>query len=352
MKRHLAFAIIGLLGGGLLTGLPASGATLKTYQFLTWSVTARSNDQTKQFDRCSAQTTYPNGVTIAFSVDRRYSWSLAFFNPSWDFVEGTTFGIVLRLSEREFLKESAVATDHQLVEVQLSDPTAAFEKLRKATALQVMAGAMTSEFGFGLAGPANVLSALMQCVAQQTLPATRPARSAGSNPKPTAPLRPALDLNPASNEEAATFVGQLLADARISNFRLLARAEIPPGMRGDVVWTAGAITGSVSIIAAPPKVDDLVSTLIGTDTGSCRGNYFAGMLPDTIDGPSVTRIFTLCQVQSTTNFVYYLAAPREGGGLYLLATMATTKSPTETTDLTAKDIDQAIRMTLHQATSH
>ena len=122
-------------------------------------------------------------------------------------------------------------------------------------------------------------------------------------------------------------------------------------MRGDVVWTAGAITGTASIIEASPKVDELVSTLIGTDTRSCRGNYFAGSLPDTIDGSSVTRIFTVCQVQSSANFVYYLAAPREGGGFYLLATMATAKSPAETTDQTAKDIDQAIRMALHQATS-
>jgi len=355
MTRHLVLAIAGLLSGSLLTGLPAHGATLKTYQFLNWSMTARSNDQTKQFDRCSAQTTYPNRVTIALSVDRRYSWRLAFSTPAWDFVEGTTFGIVLRLSEREFLKESAVATDHQLVEVQLSDPTATFEKLRRATALQVMAGAMTFELGFGLTGPANVLSTLMQCVAQQALPAARPARPPGPNAKPSVPLRPALDLNPtassAGNDDAATLVGHLLAEARISNFQLLAREEIPPGMRGDVVWTAGGITGTASIIEAPPKVEELVSTLIGTDTRNCRGNYFAGPLPDKIDGSSVIRIFTACQVQSTTNFVYYLAAPRDGGGFYLLATMATTKSPADTTDLTAKDIDNAIRTALHQATS-
>jgi hypothetical protein len=162
---------------------------------------------------------------------------------AWDFIEGTTFGIVLRLSEREFLKENAVATDHQSVEVQLSDPAATFEKLRKAMALQVMAGAKTFEFDFGLAGPANVLSALMQCVAQQLPPAARPARPAGPNVKPSAPPRPALDLNPAgnlagniaSNDEAATLVDRLLAEARISDVQVLAREKIPPGMRGDVV---------------------------------------------------------------------------------------------------------------------
>ena len=123
---HFVCALPALLGWSLSTGRSAAAATLKTYQFMTWTVTARSDDQTRQFDRCSAQTAYPNGVTIAFSVDRRYSWGLALSNPAWDFVEGTTFGIVLRLSERDLLKENAVAIDHQLVEVQLSDPTAAF----------------------------------------------------------------------------------------------------------------------------------------------------------------------------------------------------------------------------------
>jgi hypothetical protein len=352
---HLMLAMVCLLGGSLLTARSAPAATLKTYQYMNWSMTARSNDQTKQFDRCSAQTTYANGVTIAFSVDRRYSWGLAFSNPDWDFVEGTTFGIVLRLSAREFIKEDAVATDHQFVEVRLSDPTATFEKLRKATTLQAMAGAKTLEFAFGLAGPAQLLSALMQCVAQQALPPARPVRAPGPNGKTLAPPGAALNLNPAGNpadkDEAATLIGSLLADARISNFQFLAREEIPPGLRGDVVWTAGAVTGTASIAEAPPRVDELVSTLIGNETRSCRGNYFAGALPDTIERSSVTRIFTICQVQSTTNFVYYLAAPREGGGFYLLATMATTKSPSETTDKTAKDIDEAIRMALHQATS-
>src|SRR5258708_19937888 len=109
MKRHLAFAvyfvlaIMGLLGGSLLTGRSAPGATLKTFQFLGWSVSARSNDQTRQLDRCSAQTTYPNGVTLAFSVDRRYSWSLALSNPGWHFVDATTFSIVLPLIHPQFL---------------------------------------------------------------------------------------------------------------------------------------------------------------------------------------------------------------------------------------------------------
>src|SRR5258708_6892284 len=186
MKRQtgLASAIPFVLAMvGVLGARSASGAALKTYQYMNWSMTARSEDQTKQFDRCSAQTAYPNGATIAFSVDRRYSWSLAFSNPAWDFVEGTTFGIVLRLSEREFIKEDAVATERQLVEVQLSDPTAAFKRLRKAMALQALAGAKTLEFGFGLAGPANVLSALMQCVAQQAQPAARAARLPGPNAK-------------------------------------------------------------------------------------------------------------------------------------------------------------------------
>ena len=367
MKRHLAFAIrsafairfafaiVGLLGGSLSGSLPAPGATLKTYQFLSWSVTARSNDQTKQFDRCSAQTAYPSGFTIAFSVDRRYSWSLAFSNPAWDFVAGTTFGVVLRTGERDFLKQAAIATDPQLVEVQLSDPTATFEKLRKATALQVMAGAKTFEFGFGLTGVGQVLSTLMQCVAEQALPAARPVRPGGPNAKPSARAAPALNLNPAanpaSNEETATLIGSLMAEARISNFQFLAREETPPEMRGDVVWTSGAVTGTASIVEAPARADELVSTLIGADTRSCRGDYFAGSLPDRTDDSSMTRIFTVCQLRPTTSFVYYLVAPREDGGFYLLATMATTKSPTDTTDQTAKDIDEAIRKALHQATS-
>jgi len=361
MYRRFAFAIrfvcalLGLLGWSLSTGRTATAATLKTYQFMTWTVTARSDDQTRQFDRCSAQTTYPNGVTIAFSVDRRYSWGLALSNPAWDFVEGTTFGIVLRLSERDFLKQDAVAVDHQFVEVQLSDPTATFDKLRKATSLQVMAGAKTFEFGFGLTGPGNVLSTLMQCVAQQVLPAARPARPAGANVKPSTPPRAALNLNPASNPagpaEAATLVDGLLAEARIYNFQYLAREEIPTGMRGDVVWTAGAVTGTASIVEAPPLVDEVFSTLIGNDTRSCRGNYFAGTLPDPTDGTSVTRLFTACQVQSMTSFVHYLAAPRAGGGFYLLATMATAKSATDAVDQTAKDIEEAIRKAL-RAVSH
>src|SRR5260370_24813893 len=102
-------------------------------------------------------------------------------------------------------------------------------------------------------------------------------------------------------------------------------------MQGDVVWTAGGVTGTASIIEAPPKVDEFVSTLIGTDTRNCRGLYFAGPLADTIDGSSVIRIFTVCQEQSATSFVYYLAAPRDAAVFYLLATMATTKPPASTT---------------------
>ena len=217
-----------------------------------------------------------------------------------------------------------------------------------------MAGAKTFEFGFGLTGPGNVLSTLMQCVAQQAQPAARPVRSAGANVKPSAPPRAALNLNPASGPagpaEAATLVDSLLAEAQISNFQY-------PGPRGNSARNArrrrldrGAVTGTASIIEAPPLVDEVFSTLIGNDTRAAVAATIRRNAADTTGGAPVTRIFTACQVQSMTSFVHYLAA-RTPAGFYLLATMATARSATDAVDLTAKDIEAAIRKAL-QAVSH
>jgi hypothetical protein len=350
-----------LLAAGLLLGAHALGATLRSIQLGTWTISARSDDQTKQFDNCTAQAGYSNAIAISFSVDRQFLWHFAMSSMEWDFSPGSSFDVILKIGALDTVKEHATASNGQILQVVLDDPTAVFDLLRRGKSLQVFAGARTYEFA--LADAPEVFSTLLQCLTQQLTSPARTARTAGKQPNSAAVPRIKPTTTALAHAETNAFANDLLSEARISRFQLLepetgARAGVP----GNSTWKAGDITGSVSIMEGSASINDLVSQLMANDAQACQGFFFAGSLPITTQDASRARLLSSCQLLSTTTFTYYFSVPRSAGGFYVLAStgsMATAKvtgsagddSKIETTLQTLVELDSNLRLAIPRTLS-
>jgi hypothetical protein len=339
--RHF-IVLVGWLGASVLVSQGAYAATTKPFHIASWSGGAISNDQTRQFERCSANLTNAGGVTIIYSLSAQYSWSLAFSSPAWGFSKGDSFNVVLRTADRDDVRQRAIAVTNQLVELQLDDSIALFDRLRRRGQLQVVAGGLN--FGFELNANSEVLAALMQCVAQQR-PVPRNAKPITPFSSPPVPAQPAANPDPARRSEAAELAADIITYAGIHGASVLAPNE-SPGVRADAVWkVATAVTGVVSILApdSGTKLDDMPARLIAGDSQACHGEFFSAAVPEVIEDTRVMRIFTACYTAPTTTTIYYVAVKRNEGGLYLLAIKSSGIERLEAAPQPAKEVDGAVR---------
>ena len=87
------------------------------------------NQKEKQLDRCWAQLTNPDKITVIYSLDRHYMWTLELSNPSWNFPKGAAFDVAFGTGNRNTFRQRVTALDSKLVRVQLPDTVNAFEAL-------------------------------------------------------------------------------------------------------------------------------------------------------------------------------------------------------------------------------
>ena len=316
------------------------------FRISDWVGRAYPSQQEKQFNHCSAQLTNADKITIIYSLDRQYSWSLDLSSPSWNFTKGASFPVTLGLGNRGYIRQRAIATDAQLVRVQLPDNLAVFEALRKILQIDVVAGGLTTKFNLTYGN--QVLTALTRCVGRYAASARSRAAIAVWLKSPAG-----ADADSKIQHEAAVLATNIMAEVAIPNAVNLKPDEIPAGVPGDAVWKAGAILFTVSILPQKEmsEIDELTNLIIGGDAQKCRGDFFSGATLDATEAVRIARTFTNCQTPQATTSVYYLAVPRKQGGLYLLAIITSGFEITAAGEKTARDVDGKIRTSLPIALS-
>jgi hypothetical protein len=302
--------------------------------------------QEKQFDHCSAQLTNTDNITIIYSLDRQYKWNLELSSPAWNFVKGASFPVTFRFGKRGSIRQPAIATEAQLVRVELSDSLSAFESLRSIIQFELIAGGLNSNFN--VAYNNQVLIALTRC-------AVRYSASSRSRAAIAAWLKsvagPGSNIDPSIQREAATLATNIMTEAAIPKAASLQPNEVPAALTGDAFWRAGEFIFAVSVLSnkETSEIAELPSLIIGGGAQKCRGDFFSGAITDVIDALRVARAFTSCQTQEAATSVYYLIIPRKQGGLYLLATITNRFEITAPGLQTARDVDSMIRASINVA---
>jgi hypothetical protein len=265
-------------------------------------------NQSKDFEKCTAQSPNPEGIVISYSVDSQFRWRLAFSNPAWNFSDGYALSLLLRLGEQKFVRGRATATGSRTFEVETGDELALFTDLWMATGLQVTAGGL--RFRFELTNSNEVLSALLQCAA-------RGARFAQQS-KTTSPL--SVSVDPSIREEARSIAQEILAEGRTGEG--LAYQRNPTKQANPTVtWKNGLIVSALDVIY-PAGVSgplEMPVRILERDIRRCRNGLFFAWSREEIDQVQIARAATICPGAEATTFAYYAAAPRSKGGYYLLA---------------------------------
>ncbi len=170
--------------------------------------------------------------------------------------------------------------------------------------------------------------------------------------------QPPVPVNAAAHQaEATALAANILGQAGVAGFQILAPNNLPQGLHADAVWKAGPVIGTVSVVEADgkTKINDIPGILIGGDAQSCRGKFFSGSLPDETDQSPIARVFTSCQAPKATTSMYYIAVPRDqGGGFYLLAMMTNKAEQSKTeppAEERAKEMENSIRQAVFKVLS-
>lgn len=334
--KHALFCAALALSGSTAAHAAADGS----FRIFDWVGRAYWNKQERHFDRCAAQWTNPDKITITYSLDRHYVWSLDLSNPAWRFSKGASFEIIIGLGNGRFLKQRATALDPQQVRVRIPDSLSLFETLRKIYRIELVAGGMRSQFN--LMYDNQVLTALTQCVVRY-----------GTSAKDRAAIASWVKIyakaadaghDAATHKEAEAVAAGIMSAAELPKTGKLAPADTA-GLPGDAFRKLDKIIVSLTIVPRDetPGINELPALLIGADAHRCRGEFFSAALPDMIEKLRVARAFTSCLSQDTVRSAYYLAVPRKLGGIYLVAIAANDPDIVSAGKLTARDVDRRIR---------
>src|SRR5258707_13842716 len=127
---HRFLFITNVLASSAL-GCPGAAAAARPFQIENWSGAAYFNDQSKQFERCSASRKAANGAAMSYSIDRNLRWSLSISNENWSLYPGLALNVALKLDERT-LQARGAGIGKDGFEVQVEDDIALFSSLQTA----------------------------------------------------------------------------------------------------------------------------------------------------------------------------------------------------------------------------
>jgi hypothetical protein len=340
----LVLVCVSIAFSGSRTGLAASD---DVSAIPDWTVRPNfspkeKNQKERTLDRCSAQLTNADRITIIYSLDRHYMWTFELSNPSWNFPKGSTFEVAFGSGNRSYFRQRVAALEPQLVRVLLPDSVNSFEAFRRLPRLELVAGGLTSQFDLNYGNLA--LAALVKCVQRYGTTAKSRAAVAAWLKSPIGPAAgPSAD--PEIQKEASSLAANIISEADITKATNLKPGEIPPEAASDAAWKVGTNIFTVSILSQGdiPEIGDLTDLIIGGDAQNCRGDFFSGAMLDAIETVNVARAYTNCQTAQTSTAIYYFVAPRKRGGVYLLKTIVSGVEVTPTGEKNSKDLDGRIR---------
>ena len=297
----------------------------------------------KRLDRCTAQLTNADSITMIYSLDTHYLWSFELSNPSWNFPSGSKFDVSFGNRERGFFRQRVAALDPQLVRVLLPDSLNSFEVFRRLFKLDVVAGGLTTQFDLAYAN--QVLVALTQCVTKFGTTAKSKAAITAWLKSPIGPAARASS-DPTILKETVDLATAIVTEAEIAKAAVLKPDEVPDGVKGDTVWKIADNLFTISVLpkdAVPTEIGDLNDLIVGGDAQKCRGDFFAGAMLDVVESATIARAYTTCQTQQATTSTYYFVKPRRQGGLYLMKIIATGVEVPPTIERTIKELDAKVR---------
>jgi hypothetical protein len=337
------------VAASLLSGGVAHAANDGGFRIGDWSGRPHFSEQKdkrqkeRRFDRCSAQQTNADKITMIYSLDSHYMWSFELSNPSWNFPSGSKFDVSFGNRDRGYFRQRVAALDPQLVRVLLPDSVNSFEAFRRLFKLDVVAGGLTTQFD--LAYASQVLLALTQCVTKYGTTAKSKAAVAAWLKSPTGPAARASS-DPAILKETADLATAIVTEGEIAKAVALKPNEVPDGVSGDTVWKIADNVFTISVLPkdeVPLEIGDLNDLIVGGDVQKCRGDFFAGAMLDVVESATIARAYTACQTQQATTSTYYFVMPRRQGGLYFTKIIATNVEVTPTIERAIKDLDTKVR---------
>jgi hypothetical protein len=338
------------VAASLLSGAAVQAANDVSIRIGDWILRPHFSEQKdkkqkeRRLDRCSAQLTNADKITMIYSIDTHYMWTFELSNPSWNFPTGSKFDVSFGNPERGFFRQRVAAIDRQLVRVLLPDSVDSFEVFRRLFKLDVVAGGLTTQFDLAYAN--QVLLALTQCVTKFGATAKGKATVAAWLKSPIGPSAEASS-DPATLKETSDLASAIVTEGEIQKATALKPDEVPDGVSGDRVWRIADNLFTISVLPkdqVPAEIGDLNDLIVGGDAQKCRsGDFFAGTMLDVVESATIARAYTTCQTQQSATSTYYFAMPRKQGGLYFTKIIATGVVVPPTIERAIKELDAKVR---------
>jgi hypothetical protein len=323
MKLSWLLGLVAAVGFASL----AEAATVKTFKAGTWDASVHAEDGV--FTHCAASAVYKSGIAVIFSIDKSFSWVVAFSHRNWKYEIGETYPVAFTVDDMKPLTARATAYTTSAVRIQLKDSAELFARFKQGRVLRV-ATARKTVFEFNLTGTNEMLAVLLDCagakgglksVPMVSNPFGTSSASAPSQSPPRSAPPPQLN-DAAFQAEATALAANLLSAADMTGYRMMETAEVPQ-MKGDVRWIIPSkeAIGSIRIFPSMDKEEQraIGGQLIADDAKECRGKFASGSMPEDDKG-GTARAFTVCEAGSGPITMYYFTVPRSRGGAYVIAT--------------------------------
>jgi len=150
-----------------------------------------------KFFHCLMGAEFKSGITVFFSINRRYGVSVGFYNSNWNFQPHSTYPVRLSVDRSISQNIDATTNSKKTIRIVLRNKNAWYAAFRKGRRMRL--DAAKGRFDFRLVGTYVALPRMLDCV-DQALSAERgkgqnnPFGKTSANPFSTAKKQPACLL--------------------------------------------------------------------------------------------------------------------------------------------------------------
>jgi hypothetical protein len=131
--------------------------------------------------------------------------------------------------------------------------------------------------------------------------------------------------------EAIQLASNFILRSRLSNPKVLSRAETPAALAGHgAAWKSDEAVGAVRIVPAEAKMKgiDVAAALAAEDSKACKGKIASGRISELIDSDVVFRGYSHCEDSSGSRISQHFIVPRRVGGFAVFTVISTGEDET------------------------
>lgn len=298
----------------IIAAASAKADKIEQYTVAGWSAGAYAYDGTRDFSHCAMSATYNSGIMLMFSVDRSFTWNIAFANTAWRLTVGDRYPIQMFVDGRGPINATAEARGADFVVVPVDDNGHLFQRFRKGYVLRVLAAGQV--FEFNLDGTSRGLASLVDCASRYVA-----FQGTNNSTNPFAATTPVTTSSPDFRTEATTILANLLSTAGATGYHIMEREETPEDFANNhVVWTGAEYLGTLNV--EPNSWDGgaeaLLSAFLSRDAQSCNGDYGSKRGDKSAtNGFDDAAAVSICRIGTDTFVGFYSVFPRSKGGYYI-----------------------------------